>query len=112
MPKNNSKLISNILILTGSSLSIDQHSGVANPTVWSMPKVGGAYPEMGHVPGARSAGTLERSTSAMSGRIAVPLLQASPSLKRPASSAGVCLTSPELTERRQVRYGCCATLFL
>ena len=99
------KHILNILSLTGSSLSIDQHSGgVANPTVWSMPKVGGAYPEMmtQSVPGIRSSGTLERSTSAMSGRIAVPLLQSSPSLKRP-SSAGVYMTSPELTERRQVQ---------
>ena len=70
---------------------------MGNPsTVWAMPKVGGAYPE--------AAATLQRSTSAMGGRIAVPLLQSSPSLKRPASSAGgICVTSPELMERRQVR---------
>ena len=60
--------------------------------------------EIDHLVGVHRLGPPERSTSAMSaGRIAVPLLQSSPSLKRPSSSAAAYMTSPELMERRQVR---------
>ena len=43
----NNALYSPNYLFAGSSLSIDQHSsGVSNPTsVWTLPKVGGAYPE-------------------------------------------------------------------